>query len=836
MEVFRRRKPRRQDEHFPRQKRFQERHEQISRQRDFNEADTYLPNYQETLVHYHKSFGVLQELFDHRDFIGFAEEIHGCAAIETGPRFLDLGCAPGGFAACLLQDHILGPVSVGYGVSLPPQLGGFQMAITSSRLYVQFQDLLQINSCELMCIDDSIDICVADAQYLSNMFKPQHQASKYRGMKTRSRTLGIWALTVKECQIAFAKLRQSGSFIFRFGWRGVGSADVHPSGEPVHPSLLAKYLQEEEWYTALTHWLFSVLKSLFSTLRPFKSEYVHQADVSFYMVCRNFDREKFKLHDWEVKLQRAYDELTNCEDEAKLVAGLKEAINQGIKAEIDELLEYVGRMRAIGIQSRKVTKPQAFTWKSDAEQKEETTETTSKEEKVSDTDEKAERGKEAKEAVVKSDASTELEERSESSSATTLPSRSADPAEPGEAFAARARVEVPKPPGRCTSQPLQRQQRARLGKGERPSGRRRSDWISWPSPSPTTSTDAIAPHHAGIVDRTPWETGTSGTTQWHSWDASDYEQNAWNFITPEASYSTEMLPKLPMDLDASCGSSAAAHGFDAMYQVEHMDLHLGDASMFEDPMNGHTDVMMLEDSMDSMLVQDGSMSADAMMQADTFGMWCNQVHTVHTGQMANWVQPTYGALPECLPPPPPAPPVLRTTEVISYPPPPQGLLSMPTPAVSSTPQVVPSPPEGDASESAPCVPELEQTEQLSGAPEQEAFDALASEDEDLVLRRRRRRKDRDERHDRDRRREHRGKKDRSVLRAIRLMHREGKGYRPPWYRRFKDIIRSAVLDIHQDSLNALRFGICFAMAWSLCSLIMSMIRFSSQLKASNVGS
>eukprot|EP00913_Durusdinium_trenchii_P016158 g15185.t1 len=168
-------------------------------------------------------------------------------------------------------------------------------------------------------------------------------------------------------------------------------------------------------------------------------------------------------------------------------------------------------------------------------------------------------------------------------------------------------------------------------------------------------------------------------------------------------------------------------------------------------------------------------------------MWCNQVHTVHTGQMANWVQPTYGALPECLPPPPPAPPVLRTTEVISYPPPPQGLLSMPTPAVSSTPQ-----------------------EWLG--------------DEDLVLRRRRRRKDRDERHDRDRRREHRGKKDRSVLRAIRLMHREGKGYRPPWYRRFKDIIRSAVLDIHQDSLNALRFGICFAMAWSLCSLIMSMIR------------
>lgn len=44
-----------------------------------------------------------------------------------------------------------------------------------------------------MCCDNSIDLCVADAQYLSNMFKPQHQAAKYRGVKTRSRTLGIWA-------------------------------------------------------------------------------------------------------------------------------------------------------------------------------------------------------------------------------------------------------------------------------------------------------------------------------------------------------------------------------------------------------------------------------------------------------------------------------------------------------------------------------------------------------------------------------------------------------------------------------------------------------------------
>ena len=72
---------------------------------------------------------------------------------------------------------------------------------------------------------------------------------------------------------------------------------------------------------------------------------MHQADVSFYMVCHNFDREKFEENAWALKLSRAYTELTTCEegvrqlacrwdqDEAVLVAGLKEAIDQGTKAE-----------------------------------------------------------------------------------------------------------------------------------------------------------------------------------------------------------------------------------------------------------------------------------------------------------------------------------------------------------------------------------------------------------------------------------------------------------------------------------------------------------------------
>ena len=74
----------------------------------------------ETLVHFHKSFGVMQDIFDHRDFVTLREELLKNAADATPgmtpvPQFLDLGCAPGGFSACLLQDSILGSHSVGSG-------------------------------------------------------------------------------------------------------------------------------------------------------------------------------------------------------------------------------------------------------------------------------------------------------------------------------------------------------------------------------------------------------------------------------------------------------------------------------------------------------------------------------------------------------------------------------------------------------------------------------------------------------------------------------------------------------------------------------------------------
>lgn len=806
-----------QEDQFQRQRRTLEGN-RSKRERGY-QGDTYLPDYHETMVHYNKSFGVLQELFDHRDFVGFVEELHGCtvaAAALSGeapcPRFLDLGCAPGGFSGCLLQDHILGPMSVGYGVSLPPQLGGFQMVINTQRLCVQFEDLLQVEACELLCMDNSIDICVADAQYLSNMFKPQHQAAKYRGTKVRSRTLGIWALTVKECLLAFSKLRHSGSFVFRFGWRGVGSADVHPSGEKVHPNLLAKYLQEEEWYTALTHWLFSVLKSLFSTMRPFKSEYVHQADVSFYMVCRSFDREKFEMHNWEAKLQRAYDEITNCQDEALLVAGLKEALNQGVKAEIDELLEYVGRMRAIGIQSRKVTNPKAFSWAKSGDEKSEKEKSNPKEDPSLPEPESQEKLSTEKVQVTnpKSDASTELEERSESSSAATQASEtSTGPAPKSSAQTAR-RKQAAEGESKAAAQPAKAAVHEFRDTAPRPvdKGEFSSNWThrqDRQQPSADAWAGQCLP--AGDAWSVPWSEVHPLVAELE-WTEEAYQPEAFYPAYPAMPNSHVHL----MEMDGVCMDAMAGHG--SMLSEDGCMLQADGMAFADDGMAVHHGALMPEDA----CMLQGDTMPGHMMHMDECMMMQDWPHSMVSGSFH--VQ----ALP---PPPPPAPPpplAPREEAVATFlagrPPSAQVLattMNTSGHAVGSSSPVVAEPTEEPS-------PDM-QRQRPPTSSEQEALEAMnVSEEEgedETNLRRRRHKKRRDK--DRPGRR---GKSD--VLRAIRLMQREGRAPARPWHQRMQEALRSAILDMHQDSLQALRFGICFAMCWSLCSLVMSLIRFSSQ--------
>jgi len=159
---------------------------------------TQLPNSSETLVHFHKSFGVMQEIFEHPWFQTLGSDLLRLAAENTPsgmvscPAFLDLGCAPGGFSACLLQDSFLGPNSVGYGVSLPYEQGGFEMLAASDRLFVQLQDILTLEKYDLLCADNSVDLCLGDAQYLSCLFKNKqsYSSQQYRGDKSEEQSFG----------------------------------------------------------------------------------------------------------------------------------------------------------------------------------------------------------------------------------------------------------------------------------------------------------------------------------------------------------------------------------------------------------------------------------------------------------------------------------------------------------------------------------------------------------------------------------------------------------------------------------------------------------------------
>lgn len=338
-----------------------QRYDRPRRQDRPKDDDRQGPSSSDTLVHFHKSFGVMQELFEHVHFTTLREDLlrakHRSVEPHGAVSFLDLGCAPGGFSAYLTQPNLLSQEVMGYGVTLPRELGGFDMAFASEKVFVQFMDLMELEARKLMCPDNAVEMVVADAQYLSVLYQQMGLTSKYRGVKVKLKNLGIWCLTVKQCLIAFQKLKQHGVFMFRFGWRGTGmcgAADEHPTGEKVAPDLLAKYEQEEEWYKALTYWLFSVLKSLFKNLKPFKSEYYHQADVSFYMVCTDFDRGKFVERGWIDKLKVTVEELSECDDVEHLIASVcYNDLSDEAKTDIDSMLDYVGRIRAIGIESKK---------------------------------------------------------------------------------------------------------------------------------------------------------------------------------------------------------------------------------------------------------------------------------------------------------------------------------------------------------------------------------------------------------------------------------------------------------------------------------------------------
>jgi len=152
--------------------------------------------------------------------------------------------------------------------------------------------------------------------------------------------------------IGLGSLRSSGTFFFRFGWRGKGS-------------------HEEWWYREATMRLLSLLLVHFAEVAPFKSESYHQADPCFYVVATGFRREDWLAASLESRLREAIELIVKCErvdDLPRCIETMAEFATEEMHTRIDGLLDMVARMRAIGLSSRKTVEvqgresPEAAVW------------------------------------------------------------------------------------------------------------------------------------------------------------------------------------------------------------------------------------------------------------------------------------------------------------------------------------------------------------------------------------------------------------------------------------------------------------------------------------------
>jgi len=309
-------------------------------------------------IHFSKTYRTLSE----------AIERHGKAFQPDGAvtSFLDLGCAPGGFSGRLLEEH---PGAKGFGVTLPAEAGGFPILLNDQRFQVQSCDLMGLNSPQDLECSTEVDIVIADAQDLGRRTNPLNQ-QKLRDSRGRGRSkladadaaragvgavcasLGIWAMTLQELMLGLGSLKAGGTFFFRFGWRGRGS-------------------HEEHWYREATMRLFAVLLAHFQEVLPFKSEIYHSADPCFYVVASGFGLEAYKTAALEGRLRDAIKYILTCESVHDLpwcIETLAEFATPEMQTRTDEILDLVGRLRAIGLSSRKTVEvqgresPEAAIW------------------------------------------------------------------------------------------------------------------------------------------------------------------------------------------------------------------------------------------------------------------------------------------------------------------------------------------------------------------------------------------------------------------------------------------------------------------------------------------
>jgi hypothetical protein len=248
----------------------------------------------------------MQELFEHADRFNLFTFIPNRPLV-----FLDIACAPGGFSQYLL-DHF--PTSHGFGITLPEYLGGFPIAVETfpmDRFKICYFDLLSHPMSPSPTMSEQVDIAIGDAQYFP---RSQDALEEYQGRKAGTVTGGRLGLLLREFVIAFDSLREGGIFIFRFVvW------------EKVHANILR---------------LFFLCFDLFQDVKPFKSEYQHTADCTFYAVCSGFKKQRY--HDLKVDthLKAAYARVLlsppfaavhngtlNCFEVVKMEGSMKEELD-----------------------------------------------------------------------------------------------------------------------------------------------------------------------------------------------------------------------------------------------------------------------------------------------------------------------------------------------------------------------------------------------------------------------------------------------------------------------------------------------------------------------------
>lgn len=279
----------------------------------------------ETEVHFQKCYGVISEIFEAHD--------HLQALIPAaGFKFLDLGCAPGGFSSFLLDDP---RCLAGFGVTLPSNCGGFPVRVRDSRFFLQQGDLFEIGPTDL--IASEINIVVCDAQYLRNNISWD---DKYRGVRCRSKQHGVWALLIKQFWLGLSRLQAGGVLIFRFGWRDPGPDD---------PATI--------WYKKMTLRLFSVLIDLFGQVKEVKSDYYNALQSSFYVCCSNFNKSKFDERQVAKLLGINFNYLisTRIEDsnELDILAQADKIRTNEVDIRISDMLDRIEKLRLINEGSRR---------------------------------------------------------------------------------------------------------------------------------------------------------------------------------------------------------------------------------------------------------------------------------------------------------------------------------------------------------------------------------------------------------------------------------------------------------------------------------------------------